>query len=220
MKEINNLIYKLEINFVNGSGISSSISIKFQDNGLKVKSVKIGNVCVTEETINGRVLSGRIDNPDGYCGYRYDYKCGENLININPDISINTATSLINENKGKADFLTAELVLSSIVRDDYRVVILNEGNLNVVKTVSAESEKSELYCLQETINLSKTKGSETFIEQDKKRVCSIDGAFVEESKLCELSDILSKKPQGYKELIEIKKQVQKEQVVNEEKNHE
>lgn len=77
---------------------------------MKVKTVKVGNVCITEETINGRVLSGRMDNLDGYCGYRYDYQNGENLTNINPNIDINTAISLLNKSKRQPDFLTSELV--------------------------------------------------------------------------------------------------------------
>ena len=114
MKEINNLIYTLEIDYENASGARTSISVKLHDTGLKIKSVKVGDICITEETINGRVLSGRFDNSNGYCGYRYDYKNGENLLNINPNTSINTAISLINKTKQKLDFLSAELVLSSI----------------------------------------------------------------------------------------------------------
>lgn len=226
MNEINNLIYSLEINFVNKSGMDYSIYIKFHDNGLKVKSVRAGSVCVTEETINGRVLSGRLDNSDGYCGYRYDYENGENLLNINPSIPINTAIALIKESRGRKDFLTAELVLSSIVRNDYRVVTLDEGSLNVIKTVSAVNEKSELCCLQETVDLSKLSGEESFVEKNKKRVYSIGDKTVEEtqisddsaitSQLCELSDILSKNPQNYKELIEIKSQLQKRYIINDE----
>lgn len=159
MNAINNLSYTLEINFVSKSGLDSTISIKFEDNGLKVKTVKVGNVCITEETINGRVLSGRIDNLDGYCGYRYDYQNGENLANINPNIDINTAISLINKSKSQPDFLTSELVLSSIIRNDYRVVILENVNLNVIKTVSAKNENSQQSCFQETINLSKQKNA-------------------------------------------------------------
>ena len=49
MKEINNLIYTLEINFVSNSGVDSSVSVKFDDGGLKVKCVKICDVCITEE---------------------------------------------------------------------------------------------------------------------------------------------------------------------------
>jgi hypothetical protein len=220
MNEMNNLIYLLEISFVNKSGLDSSISIKLHDNGLKVKTVRVANVCITEETIKGRVYSGMVDNADGCCGYRYDYQNGGSLLNINSDIPINTAIALINKYKKETDFLTAELVLSSIVRNDYRVVILDEGNLNIKKTVSAENENSEYCCLQETVDLSKLSGEEGFFEKDKKRVYTIGDKIVEETQtfdVTELSDILSNNPQNYKELIEIKKQIQKSYNMNREK---
>ena len=56
MKKINNLIYALEINHINNSGLKISIFVQFNDDGLKIKSVKVGDVCVTEETINGRSI--------------------------------------------------------------------------------------------------------------------------------------------------------------------
>ena len=214
MKEINNLIYSLKINFVNKSELDTSISVEFHDNGLKIKSIKVGDVCITEETINGRVLSGRIDNPEGYCGYRYDYQNGENLLNINPNIPIDAAISLINKSKRKTDFLTAELVLSSIVRTDYRVVILNEGNLNIIKTVSTKNESAKQCCLQETLNLTKSKGDECFVVQDEKRVYTIEDKVVEESQMCDLLYIISKSPQNYKELIKIKNQIEKSHTIN------
>lgn len=220
MKEINNLVYELEINYINNSGIDSSIYVKFNDNGLKIKSIKIRNVCITEETIKGRVLSGKFDNSDYYCGYKYDYQNGENLLNLNPNVSIHTATSLINKTKMDSDFISAELVLSSILRNDYRVVTLNKGNLNIIKTVSAQNERLEHCTLQETINLSKSKCDECFVEQYKKRVYKIeDKCVVEENQtleecniklqLNELSNIISKHPQNYKELIELKNQILK-----------
>lgn len=219
MNEINNLIYGLEINFVSKAGLDSSIFVSFFDNGLKVKSIRIGNDSVTEETINGRVLSGRFDNLDGLCGYKYDYQNGENLLNINPNVSINDAVSLINRIKKEQDFLIAELILSSILRNDYRVVILNEGNLNIIKTVSAENEKAEHCSVQENINLSKSMGNESFIVQNQSRVYQIgDKCFVDDSEvksqLSELLDILCKSPKTYKELIEIKKQTQEKTIIH------
>ena len=224
MKEINNLTYKLEINFVTSSGINSLISIKFNDDGLRVKSVRIGEVCIVEETIKGRILSGKLENSEGYCGYRYDYQNGENITNINPNIDINTAVSLINESKWKSSFITTELVLSSILRNDYRVVILNEGSLKIIKTVTAENEEFEHCSLQETIELLKLSGEESFVEKNKKRIYKIDDKIIEESnnlvdgdikfKLCELSNILSLNPQNYKDLIEIKNQIQKRNTFN------
>ena len=61
MKEIKNLIYTLEINHKNNSGLNTSIYVKMHDNGLELKSFKVGNVCITEETTHGRILSGRYD---------------------------------------------------------------------------------------------------------------------------------------------------------------
>lgn len=209
MEEINNLIYSLKINFANRSGGDTSISVEIHDNGLKIKSIKLGNVCITEETINGRVLSGRIDNKEGCGGYRFDYQNGENLININPNIPIDTAISLINTSKRQSDYLTAELVLSSIARNDYRVVILDKGVLDIIKTVFAKNETGKQCCLQETLNLVKSNNDECFVEHDRKRVYMVDDKSVDESQARVLSDIISKSPQSCKELIEIKNQIQK-----------
>ena len=219
MNEINNLIYVLEINFENNAGIDSSISVKFCDNGLKVKSVSVGNDQVTEETINGRVLSGRFDSLEGYCGYRYDYQNGETLLNINPDVSINDAVFLINKIKRGAEFLTAELVLSSILRNDYRVLTLNKGKLSITKIVSAENEKAEECSVQEIIDLLKKDGEESFAVQGKRSVYQIaDKCVVEENQtavksdiknqLKELIDILNQHPQNLKEMVEMKNRLQ------------
>lgn len=219
MKEINNLVYTLEINYINKSNLNTSISIQIHDDGLKIKSVKIGDVCITEETINGRILSARFDNTDGYCGYKYDYQNGENLLNLNPNKSLNNTISLINKTKMNSDFLSSEYVLASIFRNDYRVVTLNKGHLNVIKTVSAKNEKSENCSLQETINLLKLDGEESFTEQDKKRIYKIDDkCLIEEdqtlvnscikSQLNELSTIMSQAPRNHKDLIALKKKLQ------------
>ena len=225
MEKINNLVYTLEINYINNSSLDTSIAIKFYDNGLKIKSIKIGDVCITEETIKRRVLSGRFDNSDFYCGYRYDYQNGENLLNINPDISIDTAISLISNTKMKHDFLSAELVISSILRNDYRVLALNEGCLNIIKTVYAENEKSKHYTLQECISLLKLDGEEMFVEKDKKKIYKIDdNCLVEEnetvldsdikSQLNELSYIISQNPHSYKDLIKLKNQILENSINN------
>jgi len=220
MKEINNLIYTLEINYTNKSGLDNSIIVEFNDNGLQMRSFAIGNVCIKEETINGRVLSGRLDNLDGFCGYRYNYQNGENLININPQVPIDTAVTSINKKKMELDFISAELVLSSIIRNDYRVVTLNKGNLKITRTISAENEKFEHCSIQECAELLKLDGEERFVEQDKKVIYRIaDECVIEESTasennnlkpyLIKLYAILNKYPQSYKELIELKSKIQK-----------
>lgn len=228
MNEINNLTYTLEINYTNGAGTSVSISVKFCDNGLEVKTVRLGNVCISEETINGRVLSGRLDDLNGFCGYRYDYQNGEGLLNINPDIPLNDAILLINKAKMGTDYLSAKMVLSSISRNDYRVVTLNKGNLHTTKTVSAENEKSEQYILQEDVDLLKLDGEESFAQQRKKITYkTADGCETEDAQtivdgctrlqFAELAEIASESPQNYKELIEYKNQIQKSYTINEEK---
>lgn len=220
MKEINNLIYTLEINYENAPGLKTSIYTQFHENGLEIKSIKVGDVCVTEETINGRVLSGRYENLDGYCGYRYDYQNGENLLNINSAVPIHTASALINSTKMKPEFLSAKLVLSSVSRNDYRVLILNKGKLNVVKTVSAENENSEPCSIQENLELMKFVGEKSFIIKNKKTAYQIgDASIIEDtqqqtdnvikSELHELFEIFSQCPQSYKDLIMFKESAQK-----------
>jgi hypothetical protein len=206
--------------------VDSSILVQFNDNGLKIKIVRVGDICITEETINGRVLSGRIDTPDGYCGYRYDYRNGENLLNINPKVPINTAVSLINKHKNDKGFLAAELAFSCIARNDYNVVTLNKGNLNITKTTAAEYEQSERCYVQEIIDLSKLSSEDRFIENHRKRVYVIGDSVFEESqipddsdtksKISILLDIFNKSPRSYKELIEIKNQIIEKYIVNDE----
>ena len=220
MKEINNLIYTLEINYESKPGLKTSISIQFHEDGLEVKSIKVGDVCITEETINGRVLSGRYENTDGYCGYRFDYQNGENLLNINPNVSISATTSLINNTKMTSEFLSAKMVASSILRNDYRVLILNKGNLSIIKTISAEDENAEHCSIQENIDLSKFSGEESFDIQNKKVVYNLGNmCFTEDSqtlkdddvklKLSELIDIFHQNPKNHKELIKFKNEIQK-----------
>lgn len=225
MMKINNLNYALEINYINNLGLNVSIFVKFHDNGLEIKSIKLGDVCITEETIKGRVLSGKFEDSNEYCGYRYDYKKGGMLLNLNPQISIDEAVSLINKKGMESDFLSAQLVLSSILRNDYRVVILNEGRLKIIKTISALNDKSECCCLQESVDLLKLDGEESFVEQSKKTTYKIGDKCVvvetqtmidcdDKSQFDQLANILSQNPQNYKELIKFKNQIQKTSNIN------
>ena len=58
---MNNLKYSIKINYINESGLNVSISRKMFDTGLEKNSIQIGNISISEETINGRILSGRYD---------------------------------------------------------------------------------------------------------------------------------------------------------------
>ena len=88
MEEINNLTYNIQINYVNISGLMVSISKKINDKGLETNSIQVGDICITEETINGRVLSGKYENSTSYCGYKYNFEKNneEYLVNINEDV--------------------------------------------------------------------------------------------------------------------------------------
>ena len=225
MKEIKDLIYTLQINYKNKLSVEISISNKIFDSGLEIKSIKIGDICITEETINGRVLSGRYDNLDEYWGYRYDYQNGETLLNINPNVSLDSAISLINKTKMGSEFIAAKMVFSSISRNDFRVVTLNDGRLNITKTISAENEKSENCSFQEIIELLKLDGEESFVPQYNKRIYKIGNECeVEENQtlvdsdvmlqINELIHILNQHPLNHKELIELKEQIQKRTIIN------
>ena len=58
MESINNLSYELLLKYINNAGLNVSICTTIYDNGLESNSIRVGDICVTEETINGRILSG------------------------------------------------------------------------------------------------------------------------------------------------------------------
>ena len=220
MKEINNLTYGVQIGYVNKLGEDVAIAVEMHDNGLVINSVQIGSVCVTEETIGGRVLSGRFENEEGFCGYRYDYEnFGEELFNINPDVPLNTAISLINKTKMGSSVMSAKMILSSILRNDYRVVSFPEGSLNITKTISAENETAENCCFQENIVLSKQRGEDSCVEEYKETIYKVgDKVVTEEAQIsddnnanqtfADLIKIYNQNPKNYKELSSLKNQVE------------
>ena len=97
--------------------------------------------------------------------------------------------------------------------------------MKITKIVSAENERFEKCSLQEIIDLLKSDGEERFVEQNKKIIYRIDdNCVVEEmqdlvnndmkSQLNELSYIMGKTPQNYKELLELKNQINKTTMEN------
>ena len=103
---MNNLCYSIQTDFINDSGVKVTISRTMYDTGLEVNSTQIGDVCIVEETINGRVLSGMFKKGELECGYRYDYdNNSEYLININEEVPLNKAIEYINKTKMKQEFL-------------------------------------------------------------------------------------------------------------------
>lgn len=220
MEKINNLTYELQISYISNAGLNVLICTTMHDNGLELNSVQVGDVCVTEETIKGRVISGRYDQSNAFCGYRYDYEKNndEYLFSINPEVSINDAVSLINKTKMDSNFLSSKMVLSSIMRDDYRVFAIQKGNLNIVKTIAAENEKAEKCLYQEIIDLAKMDGELSFVELNRAKVYQVDDKCLVENgqhsdakiklQLKELLEIVKQNPNNYKKLISAKESVQ------------
>jgi hypothetical protein len=217
MNAISNLTYELQIKYINNFGENVSIYKKICDNGLETNSFQIGDVCITEETINGRILSGRYDEQNVYCGYKYNYDRNDEkyLENINKNILIEKASNLINNTKMKSNFLSAKMVLSAVSRNDYKIYAIKSGEITIKKKVTANNEKKEKCVLRKSIVLSKIDKQEVLSETNREITYKVgDECFVEDAKedvdndiktkLKELIEILNKNPNNYKELIELK----------------
>jgi hypothetical protein len=223
MKEINDLIYKLEINYINNLGLDTYILFQLDDNGLRTKSVKVGNDSFTTTFIKGQVHSANFVRGDKHGGWEYDCESGKFLpAPKDSNISVEDANTEIKKIKWS---LTAEdFILNPILKNDYNIVALDGGEIKLVKTVSAKNENLENCSLQEKINLLKSSSEESFVETSKKRVYTIGAkCIVEESKavdsdiksqLNELSYIISQHPQNYNELIKLKNQIQENVVTS------
>ena len=72
MKTMDNLIYTIQADYINNFGENVSICKKIYSSGLELNSVQVEDTCITEKTINGRILSGKLTNNKFCCGYRYD----------------------------------------------------------------------------------------------------------------------------------------------------
>lgn len=220
MEKINNLTYSLRVDYINDAGVNVSICRKINDNGLELNLVQVGNTRVCKETINGRILSGRYDDENSFCGFRYNYnrKDHEYLVNINESISLDAAINLINKTKMSPNFLSAKMVFTSLLNNNFRVSILSKGNLKVTKTASAENEYGEKCFLQERTYLSKLEGEECFIATSKETICKIDNDCVildasaeydKQRHIKELNEIIDQNPHNYKELKNAKKTIEK-----------
>lgn len=170
-----NLTYQITIEYTNDFGKHVLISKKFHDNGLEENTTQVDNICITEETIQGRVLSGKYSNGTTPCGYRYDYEKYNNeyLTNINPTVPLNKAVDLINKTKMNSEFLSAKMVLSSLMRKDYKVVSLKSGTIDMTKTISATTENAELCLFQESISMTKDQGQSSFVHTHTKTTYQI-----------------------------------------------
>ena len=204
MEELKNLTCEIKIQYINDAGTNIIISKRIDENGLEVKRVHLGDVCVTEETIGGRVLSGKYTDKTTSCGYRYDYKKNnsEYLTIDNENISLEETVRLINSTKMDVEFLHAQMVFASIVRKDFKVCILKKGTLNITKTVTAQNGQGEECGYRELVSLSKSAGEELFTAVSKEQSCKKEEA---PDHLKVLIDIIEQNPNSYKELREIKR---------------
>ncbi len=218
MDKLNNLTYDIQIDFINNSGNPITISKRIQDNGLETNTFQTNEVCISEETINGRVLSGRFETKDCFCGYKYNYdeKSSNYLVSLNDEISIDTAVSLINKVKATEEFWNAKLALTSLMKNDYRVFAINKGNIDLTKSVSAKNKNSQDCAYTEFIHLSKQAGEEIFSEKSRETTYEIGDEFISDSsaskekindlkvQMKDLIKVLNQNPNNYKDLIKIK----------------
>lgn len=215
MKELEKLTYLLEIEYED-AGSTINLSLKFNDEGLKEKSVKVGNESVIEQYTNGRVLSGRFDRGNEHGGWEYDYQKGE-VVYALEDSNMSVEDSENEIEKIKKKFHSSDFVLYPILRNDYKNIALDEGSINVTRTLSAQNEKSEQCVLQEQIKLFKPEDDDCVKEESKKRIYKLNDREIEESQtlvdgvvksqLMKLSEIMSQYPHNYHKLIELKNSI-------------
>jgi hypothetical protein len=222
METLNNLAFFIQVDFINDSGHPVTISRKIQDNGLETNTIQVDDVLISEETINGRVFSGTFESKDYFCGYKYDYEngSGERLLNLNENVPLDTAINLINKTKSSPEFWNAKLMLSVLMRNDYKIYAIKQGSIDFSKSVSAENEKHQNCSYTEFLHLSKQSGEERFSEKGKEIAYEIDDKFISEndsnkkecealkSEMKELVEIASLSPNDCKDLIKIKNVVQ------------
>jgi phosphatidylserine/phosphatidylglycerophosphate/cardiolipin synthase-like enzyme len=107
--------------------------------------------------------------------------------------------------------------------DDYRVFSVNEGNIKIINSVTAENEEGKQYTFQESILLFRVKGDKYFNEVDSERMYIIDGnVFLMsgnnegddiEIQFKELVEVSHQKPYKIKQLIDLKHNLQSECVL-------
>jgi hypothetical protein len=228
MMVMSNLIYSVQVDFINDSGEKVSVVRTMYDTGLESNSIKVGDVCVIEETINGRVLSGTYRSSELECGYRYNYE-SENLedylVCTNSDVSLNKTVDLINKTKMKHEFFYGLFTFNIVLRKDYRILTLKNPNIAVTRTVSSIDDTSMECECKESVAILKSSRDDIFKERAKRTVYRIDGDVVGDefssiaqgnnieiqmseqdgAKFDDLRAILEQKPRTHKELLDLLK---------------
>lgn len=204
---MSDLTYVIQVDYINDSNEKVSVSRTIYDTGLEVNSISVNGICVVEETINGRVLSGSYISKELECGYRYNYDVDtvdEYLVTTNKDLSLNDTVNLINKTKMKQEFLFAKLIFNMLLRKDYKVVTLKSPSLTMTRRASGVDEDCNVYSCEECLTI--CKNNEFFEEFDRGVTCRINEMVisddVDEDLFVELKQIIDKNPLTYKSLID------------------
>lgn len=184
MNSLSDLTYQIKVEYTNDNGSTVIISKQIEQNGIETTSTQVGDVCITEKTINGRILSGKLMNNELCCGYQYNYDGNrENyLININEEIPLDKSIPLINKTKMNSDFLVAKMTFLCALKKHYDVISLQNNAINLYKTVSA-SNNSNTYNIEQNILIAKSKNIDTFEEIKNESIYRIDRNFIIEDNL-------------------------------------
>ena len=232
---LNNIEYEINVEYIDKTGKNISISHKMNDQGSEIKTIKIEDQTLTEETLNGRRVSASFNSKDEKCGFRFNYEeedPDKYLVSLTKDKTPEQAADIISHKTSVGSvFNEPRYILSPIQEGSLKIVMLESGEINVTRTVSAQNENSDNYLYKECVCLSKTNPEEECVEKSKASLYQINDIKVEEAvniqtveteqnnegntegmSLEEISDIKSKldclvkvamaNPKGYKKLQE------------------
>ena len=217
MNQIKDVTYIIQADYIDNAGQKVLIYRKTQDNGLETNYTKVGDIAITEETINGRVLSGKLTNEDFLCGYKYDYEqeSGEYLINLNETFPLDQAISLINKTKMNRSFLDAKMVFSAVQRRDPKIFALKGGSIDITRQVSATDEHSNTCGFSECVTMQKLDGDENFNTTQVEKTYTVNDNTTTQTDttsnqdnniklaVVELIAIANKNPKSCKELAQV-----------------
>ena len=109
------------------------------------------------------------------------------------------------------DFLLTRMALGPILKDEYKIFALRQGEIFITKTASAENEKDEKCVYQKSFTLSKTETDECFTKIHEEQSYKINNQPISEKdaqmELNGLFEIVNNNPTTYKDLIASKKSI-------------
>lgn len=216
------LTYSIQVDFINDFGEAVSVGRVIYDTGLERNYICVNNICVVEETINGRVLSGSYISKELECGYRYNYDADtvdDYLVTTNKELSLNDTVNLINKTKMKQEFGLSMMIFNMVLRKDYKVITLKESDIKVSRKVSMCDDCLDVYEYEEILHLDKREDQQ-FEESKKRIVCRLNDAveidetyecneegYMKDMKFNGLKEIVGKNFRTYRDLLNFLNQV-------------